>query len=188
MTYFCLQSGSGGLNVSNGGNSSAKTVRHYMNTCILGIDCLCIVFGPSWEFSTSDFHRRDCKFWHILGNYGHLAMRVLWLVSPYCDTGLWFLRSSWSIYTCCQALGSGTVMTCFNELVTYICCNWCSNPDHLIVWWTLYQLNHSGTVKATVFHRLYTWTTEKIFVPINFQFVLWNSLVLLIHEFTSSMK
>ena len=60
---------------------------------------------------------KDCKFWPMLGTYGHWAGKVLWHSTPSLTRGI---RSYWSppmtrdTHNYCRAFGSGTVTTCFD--------------------------------------------------------------------------
>ena len=83
------------------------------------------VFRPTWEFfETSPFPVKGCKFWPILGTYGHWAARVLQRTKIYCDTRHPFIMASYT-HTYCQAFDRGAVTTFLN--------GWIRTPDLLLL-------------------------------------------------------
>ena len=81
------------------------------------------VFRPTREFfthiETSPLPVNGCKFWPMLGTYGHWAVRVLQCSAP---TVTREIRLEWSsLRTCdthtrCRAFGNGAVTTRFYDI------------------------------------------------------------------------
>ena len=81
-----------------------------------------LCFCPTWEFfthmETSPWPVKGCKFWPMLGNHGHWAVRILYRATPTETHGIrlyWSSPRTRDTHTYCRTLSSGAVTTCFYD-------------------------------------------------------------------------
>ena len=64
---------------------NCQQIEHVHTTYIISFVCLLGFFVPLGNFSlmgTSSLPVKGCKFWHMLGTYGHWAVRVVFRAAP----------------------------------------------------------------------------------------------------------